>query len=96
VPTNRVSLARGEPWLVLALELPASSEFESYRVTLARVGGAPIWSRNGLRQTAPDTLAIAMNASLLTAGDYLISLDGHTRAGRDVPAGRYPFRFASR
>jgi len=93
-PPNRISVSRSEPWLVLSLELPGSSGFDAYRATLERDGRATIWSRDGLRPTSPETLAIAMNSSLLAAGDYLMSLYGRTRGGPEVPAGRYPFRYS--
>lgn len=95
-PPNRISLSPSQPWAVLSLELPDTSDFAAYSATLERIGGAEVWSQADLRPTSPGTLAIALSTDMLTAADYRLTLTGRTRAGRDVVAGRYPFRVVSR
>lgn len=78
--------------LQLVLDVPG--EYASYRAALQKPGGAEIWSRQvaKTRQTkSGKTVAVALPASLLDNGDYLLTLTGTTAAGASEVIGDYPF-----
>jgi Putative zinc-finger len=77
---NRLDLTPGTDWVVLATEL-ALVEHESYRATLRTAGGRRLWSGEGLRPDARDTLTVAFPSALLPAGGYELAIEGRTAAG---------------
>lgn len=86
---NRLALAPGQEWVVLAVEL-ALVEHETYRATLRTVDGRQVWSGDGLRPDERDTLAIAFPTTLLPPGRYSLELEGRAASGSWEPAARSP------
>ncbi len=89
-PADRLRLSPEAGWVVLSLELPPA-DFASYRVRLKRMGRTPrhVLSQDGLRLDAEGSLALAVHASMLLAGDYEALVEG-SPAG--AVAGRFSFR----
>ena len=78
--------------LQLAIDIPG--EYASYRAALQKPGGAEIWSRQvaKTRQTkSGKAVVVALPASLLDTGDYLLTLTGTTAAGVSEVVDDYPF-----
>ncbi len=73
--TNRLLLGARPVWIVLAIELPAPGS-GTYRATLIDQRGRTVWSGEGLRPTASDTLVVSLHSSLLAAGDYRLVIRG--------------------
>ncbi len=89
-PADRLRLSPGAGWVVLSLELPPA-DFASYRVRLKRMGRTPrhVLSQDGLRLDAEGSLALAVHASMLLAGDYEALVEGSPVG---AVAGRFSFR----
>jgi hypothetical protein len=91
-PAHRISIPRSARSFVLSLELENDSGIQSYRATITNAGQRIIWTRSSLKPQTRDTLRINLNSNLVEAGDYQLTLEGLTREGSYVPAGRYGFR----
>lgn len=93
--TNRVLLGPRPSWIVLSIELPAPSDAvqagTTYRAALVDGRGRTVWSGEGLRPTANDTLALGLFSSLLAPGEYRLVLQG---AGETPQRSEIPFRVA--
>lgn len=89
-PVNRMSIAPGTTWVVLAVEL-AAAEHTAYSATLTRAGRT-VWSGDGLVPGAEQSLVISLPASALTPGDYALRLEGRMPSGGTAPAGTISFR----
>lgn len=88
-PTHQVRLTPG--WVVLSLELDAP-EYETYRVTLLRAGGAEVWKSGGLVPNETDSLAVSLPTPLLAEGDYVVRVDGTPAGAAPAPVARFTFR----
>jgi putative zinc finger protein len=93
-PENRISIPRSARSFVLSLELENGSGVQSYRATITTADQRVIWTRSNLKPHTKDTLRINLNSNLVGAGDYQLTLEGLTREGNYVPAGRYGFRMS--
>lgn len=91
-PANRISIPRSARSFVLSLELENDTGVQSYRATITNADQGIIWTRSNLKPQTRDTLRINLASNLVEAGDYRLTLEGLTREGNYVPAGRYGFR----
>jgi hypothetical protein len=91
-PANRISIPRAARSFVLSLELEHDTGVQSYRATITNADQRVIWTRSNLKPHTRDTLRINLNSNVVEAGDYQLTLEGLTREGNYVPAGRYSFR----
>ena len=51
-----------------------------------------IWSGGPFDATDSDTLTLAIDATLLHAGDFVLGVERRLASGRSEPEGRFPFR----
>ena len=91
-PANRISLPRSARSFVLSLELENDTGVQSYRVTITSDDQRVVWKGSNLKPRSKDTLRIKLDSDLVGAGDYQLTLEGLTREGDYVPAGKYGFR----
>lgn len=63
-------------WTVLLVDAPPS--YAAFRVTVRRQGAdeEPVWVKDDLAPTYPDSLAIGMPGELLPSGRYVLALEG--------------------
>ncbi len=92
-PSHIVRLAADPEWIVLSLELDLI-EHDSYRVTLLR-GKQPVWQSDGLEPNHLDSLALSLNSTWLTAGDYLARVESAGSIGEAIPIAQFSFRVIS-
>lgn len=88
-PFQRITLPPSPEWIVLSLDLDLPGP-GPYRVALQRKDGAAVWTGSGLRPGPSGTLAVGLDSSLLTPGDYrlLVEQEG------GIPVARFAFRVA--
>lgn len=91
-PANRISIPRSARSFVLSLELENDTSVQSYRATITSADRRIIWRGSNLKPHSEDTLRLRLNSDLVGAGDYHLTLEGLTREGGYVHAGRYGFR----
>jgi anti-sigma factor RsiW len=92
-PPNRVMLAGTPEWIVLSLELDDPNAADRYRATLKNAEQREVWRDDHLTASTPETLGIALRATLLDEGDFSLVIDRQTpQATAWLPAGRYAFR----
>ncbi len=89
-PTTRISLSTSE-WVVLSLEL-AAAEHPSYRAVLTGPAGRTVWQSAGLRADSMDTLTIALHASQLQPGDFIVRVEGLSDRDEPAPVASFSFR----
>ena len=80
------------------LDLEAD-DYPSYRAVLRTADDEEVWSQDGLssqRTPAGKAVGLSLPASLLTSGDYLLTLRGVTARGDIEDAGQYVFRAVRR
>lgn len=79
-------VVNADAWTVLLVDAPAT--FPSYRVSITPEvpDATPVWMQEGLSPTYPESVAIGMPGSILTAGNYTLVLEGMqvTAAGDTV------------
>jgi hypothetical protein len=86
-------LAGTPEWIVLSLELDDPNAADRYRATLKNAEQREIWRDDRLTASTPETLGIALRATLLDAGDFSLAIDRQApQATAWLPAGRYAFR----
>lgn len=88
-PTTRISLSSSPELLVLLLELDAT-DFPSYRATVT--GGGTAWHLSHLRPDAQGTLTLALPATRLRPGDFIVRVEGLPAQGRSAPVADFSFR----
>jgi len=83
-----VPLTRGEgvdpvdvdrdAWAVMVVELDNSNPYSSYRATVKRVGSESefLWMQDDIQPTYLNTLAIGMPGGELSAGQYVVTVEG--------------------
>jgi Putative zinc-finger len=92
-PPNRVTLSAGSDWIVLSLELDDSDVAGRFRATLRDARQRERWRDDRLIASTPETLAIALSATLLDDGDYTLTIDRQLpNSATWTPTGRYAFR----
>src|SRR5262249_29789210 len=91
-PANQVRLPASSQWIVLALDRAGLPEFPQYRGQLADAEGHVIREFSRLEPVSREAIGVSVNASLLTPGTYVLTVEGIAAGGRGFPAGRYSFR----
>jgi hypothetical protein len=91
-PENRITVPTTSPWIVLSLEFERDPDFQSYRARLSNARGQIVWSAEKILPPPSDAIAISLASSLLSKGDYSLTLEGLTSAGHYVPAAHFSFR----
>jgi hypothetical protein len=91
-PVNWVVISRQPQWIALSLDRSREDAYQSYRVTLASSSGRVLWNNTLLAATPGNALSVSLPSKLLLPGDYLLTLEGMSRAGTFDLSGRYPFR----
>jgi hypothetical protein len=74
-------------------------DYPSYRAIIRTAEGGQVWGRDGLRGSAVGSIQVVIvdvPASILTRGDYELSLSGLTPAGRTEEVGTYYFGIVRR
>jgi hypothetical protein len=63
-------------WTVLLVDV--TGDYPAYRVTVRRHddGSDPVWMRDGLLPTYPESLAVGMPGSALATGRYVLTIEG--------------------
>jgi len=96
-PPNLVRIGGASKWVVLTVDLAPHGESARFLTTLREESsGAVAWSGGPFEASPPETLSVALDAHLLHAGNYVLSLDRRTSDGTTAAAGRYRFRVAAR
>jgi Putative zinc-finger len=91
-PVNRITLSPSSQSIIILLELDPNPDLQSYRASISTADGRSIWSRNGLKPSSQDALALSIKSSLLRPNNYLLTLEGLTAEGRYVSVAKYTFR----
>lgn len=66
----------------------ASNDFSLFRVSVARDDGTAVLHADRLQRDSNNELRIALNSTLLPAGNYALRIEGFTWRGETVPVGR--------
>ncbi|HEX6863090.1 MAG TPA: hypothetical protein VF414_09765 [Thermoanaerobaculia bacterium] len=86
-PSQRITLPPAPQWIVLALDLELDAS-GTFRAVLERQGGGAVWTGEGLRPSPQGELAVGLDSSLLTPGDYRLRVEQDP----GVPVARIAFR----
>lgn len=104
VETNKLVIPHSAQLVRLQLSLESSGNYSSYRASLQRVGQDSIWQqtikssrmkRSG-NPAALKSITLRLPASLLTNGEYLLTLTGASVQGEMEIVGDYPFTVTGR
>jgi hypothetical protein len=91
-PANRIAVPETSPWIVLSLEFEKDPAFRSYRARLSDARGRVLWSAENIPSPPSDAIALTLPSHLLSKGNYSVSLEGVTAAGRYLPAAHFSFQ----
>jgi Putative zinc-finger len=91
-PVNRIRIDPSARLVVFSLDVPAVTASGNYEVSLKDQAGRLLWSGGAFPPSQPDSLGVAVDPSLLPAGDYVLELSRRSPAGRPTLIGRYAFR----
>jgi anti-sigma factor RsiW len=95
-PVNRFTIDRHAKLVVLSLDVPGQNDSGGYAVSLKDRANRLLWAGGPFPPSSPDSLGVAVDATLLPAGDYLLEVQQRSPAGALTSVGRYPFRVAVR
>jgi len=86
-PSNRIAAGPAAGWIVLSLDLglPETSS-QTFHATLRR-GATVLWEGGGLHPDPQGSLVLSLPASLLTPGDYSVTVEA-----KGTAAGHFTFR----
>jgi len=90
-PSITVPIRAGVRQVVFSLDLEPDPQLPLYRVRLRR-GVGIVWESEALEPSTLNTLGISLPSRILSAGDYVLSLEGTTLEHRLVPIHRFLFR----
>jgi hypothetical protein len=91
-PANRITLPKDSRRIVLAIERDLS-RYRAYRVAIRNHDGKTVWQQDGLEPGSPDAIGISFPSSILSPGDYTVSLTAAGPEGKPtVPLAEYTFR----
>jgi len=93
-PPKTIEIPRSPRWVVFSIGVDAS-QFQTYRATLRNQAGQPIWQKDDVQPSSPDTIAIPVLSTLLTPGNYNLSLEGWAASGRNVPVSTFSMQVKS-
>lgn len=89
---NRVPLSGDAAWVILVTALDAPPVSNLYRSTIDRADGERVWSNDRLSASQADTFAVGLSSRLLTAGDYVLTIEEQAvTSDAWTPIGRYTF-----
>ncbi len=91
-PVNYVVISHAPQWVVLSVDLNDMQASKDYSATLAESSGQVLWQQGHLAPTSSNALGITLPSSLLHEGDFVLTLQGHSRKGGNVISRSYPFR----
>lgn len=92
-PDNRISLGNSREWIILLIDRPEFPAFESYRARISTTDRRAIGNPLAASVASGDMLAVGLPPGFLSAGDYVLTLDGlGSGPARDL--GAYRFRAA--
>jgi putative zinc finger protein len=84
-----VELPRSPRWVVFSIQIDAS-QYRRYRAILRNEAGQPIFQKDGLEPSSPDTIAIPVLSTVLKGGGYTLILEGQDPSGRYQPVSTFP------
>jgi hypothetical protein len=84
-----VEIPRSPRWVVFSIQFDAS-QYRRYRAILRNEAGQPVFQKDGLEPSSPDTIAIAVQSTVLKAGGYTLILEGQDPSGRYQPLSTFP------
>jgi len=90
-PDDRIVLGDPREWVILLLDRPDRSSFESYRARISTTDGRPIGDALKASAASGDMLAVGLPPGLLPAGDCVLTLEG-LGAGPARDLATYRFR----
>ncbi|HZF10992.1 MAG TPA: zf-HC2 domain-containing protein [Thermoanaerobaculia bacterium] len=76
----------------LAVDAPADPRFTSYRVRLTGAGGRSLFEKKDLHANALEAVIVTFPPGFFKTGEYRLSVDGISPAGKATPLGSHPFR----
>jgi hypothetical protein len=89
-PDNRIVVRDSREWVILLIDRPGPPEFESYRVRIGTTDRRSLGDPLAASVASGDMLAIGLPPGLLSAGDYLLTLEGYGNGpGRDLATYRF-------
>jgi hypothetical protein len=88
-----LTLPSGGRWAVILAELEPEAAYVSYRARIESAGRVR-WSADDVRIAPSGLVSILVPSAELARGEHVLLVDGITREGRPVRAGRYVFRVA--
>jgi hypothetical protein len=91
-PANHIAVPEASPLIVLSLEFEKDPAFRSYRAQLRNAQGRVLWSAENVPSPPSDAIALTLPSQLLGKGNYSVTLDGLTAAGRYLPAAHFSFQ----
>jgi hypothetical protein len=75
-PDNRILLRNSQEWVILLLDRPEARRFEGYRARISTSDRHPIGNPLTASAASGDMLAVGLPPGLLSAGDYVLTLEG--------------------
>lgn len=84
-----VAIPRSPRWVVFSIQTDAS-QYRRYRAILRNESGQPVFQKDDLAPSSPDTITIAVLSSALKIGGYTLSLEGQDPSGRYQPVSSFP------
>jgi hypothetical protein len=95
-PAHRIAIPSTSPSIVLSLEFEKDPAFQSYRARLSDAQGREVWSAEKIPPPPSNAVAIILPSHLLSKGNYSVTLEGLTAAGRYLPAAHFSFQATPR
>lgn len=93
-PETRVTVPSTSPSIALSLEFERDPAFRSYRARLSDAQGRLLWSAENIPPPS-GAIAITLPSHLLSKGNYTVTVEGLTSAGRYLPAAHFSFQATS-
>lgn len=89
-PDNRIVVRNSREWVILLVDRPGPPGFESYRARISTTDRRAIGDPLAASTASGDMLAVGLPPGLLSAGDYVLTLEGlGTGSARDLAAYRF-------
>jgi len=90
---NRIEIPRIAGLVQLKLGIDSMTRYSTYQVSLQRSGGEEIWIKRirNDRSKARRSITLKLPVTLLTTGEYLLTITGTTPSGESEVVGDYPF-----
>ena len=88
-PSKPVEIPRSPRWVVFSIQIDAS-QYRRYRAILRDEAGQPVYQKDGLEPSSPDSIALPVLSTVLKSGGYTLSLEGQEPSGRYQPLSTFP------